>query len=81
MEGQHPLGIRDKHWNKLSDEQKELAYAKEASKKKIEALKARIWEECSKQDFTVGEVGQLIRNLSTDLADRRGRIEYEPFME
>ena len=79
MEGQHPLGIRDKHWNKLSDEQKELAYAKEASKKKIEALKAHILEECGKQDFTVGEVGQLIGGLSASLSNRRGRIEYEPF--
>ena len=33
MEEQHPLGICDKHWNMLSDEQKELAFAQEAGNK------------------------------------------------
>ena len=79
MEERHPLDLPNEIWSKMSEETKELARAAEVSSKKIEALENHILAECDRQGFTVGEVDCLIRNLSGSLADRRRRVDYEPF--
>ena len=77
--GHHPLGLDDKIWDRLSDEQKELARAKEAAQQKVEALESRILEECGKQDFTVSDFRSLISGLRFALKDRLRMVNGELF--
>ena len=65
----------------MSEKQKELVRVRDVSNKKIEALKDHILEECDRQGFTVGDVDQLIRDLTSSLSDRRRRVDDEPFIK